>query len=106
MPYILHEDPEDFFRLDASAVMPFSRAAAKQIFEVAGSRGIEIWRYQGGILKNGIFEARLDAIWDRLYLHKGLDFLEEGNLRAASAIEDEPENYNAFFVTAGPMKET
>lgn len=102
--YILHEDSEDFFRLNGNAVMAFSRTAAKQIFEIAGSRGFAIMRYEGGILENGAFEARLDAIWDRYYLHSGLNFLEEGNRRAMIAIESEPENYNAFIVTVRAVK--
>jgi hypothetical protein len=102
--YILHEDPEDFFKSDGVSVMMFSRAAAKRIFELAGSRGIEIWRYEGGILRDGIFQAKLDAIWDRLNRHKGMEFLEEGNLRAAATIVDEHESYNSFTITAGPMK--
>ena len=102
--YILHEDPEDFFRFGDKSVMLFSRAAAKRIFELAGSRGIEIWRYEGGILTNGRFEARLDAIWDRHHLHEGLEFLEKGNLRAATALKEGPENYNAFSVTGAPVK--
>ena len=102
--YILHEDPEDFFKSSGTSVMMFSRAAAKRIFELAGSRGIEIWRYEGGILTDGRFQARLDAIWDRFYGHTGLEFLEEGNLRAAAAIDDEHESYNSFTITAGPMR--
>jgi len=102
--YILHEDPEDFFQSDGVSVMMFSRAAAKRIFELAGSRGIEIWRYEGGILKDGVFQARLDAIWDRLNSHTGPEFLEEGNLRAAHAIVGQHESYNSFTITAGPLK--
>ncbi|MGO4571649.1 hypothetical protein [Microvirga sp. 2TAF3] len=102
--YILQEDPDDFFKSNRKATMLFSRRAAKQIFEIASSKGIAIMRYEGGILVNGIFQAKLDAVWDRLYSHSGSKFLEEGNLRAIAAIETEPENYNAFAVTAMPVE--
>jgi len=85
--------------------MLFSRIAAKQICELATSKGFVVWRYEGGIFReDGKFQARLDAIWDRHYLHEGPELLEEGNLRAANAIDGEAEDYNAFVITAEPLK--
>lgn len=102
--YILHDNPEDFFKFGEKSVVLFSRVAAKIIFEVAGSRGVVILRYEGGILSNGMFQARRDAIWDRLRSHIGIEFLEEGNRRAIIALEEEPDDYNAFSITGDFMK--
>lgn len=102
--HVIHENPEYFFSPDRPNTVFFSRAAAKRIFEIASSRGFEIWRYEGGIFKDDKFQPRLDSIWDRLDAHKGIEFLEAGNLRAALAIDDDPDTYNAYVITAGPMK--
>jgi hypothetical protein len=57
----LYDRAKDFFEQNGNAVMKLGRVAAA--CRAAAPQGLVVVKIEGGIWKNGTFEARLDAIW-------------------------------------------
>lgn len=93
------DDAGEFFKQENKIQVLLTRKAAKEVIQRAGSEGLAILRYEGGKYQDGKFIASLSAIWDRLRSHTGREFLEIGNLRALKALEEEPQEYDAFIIS-------
>ena len=93
---------DDFFELNGNAIMKLSRRAATDVCLVAASRGLIVVKIEGGIWRDGKFEARLDAIWDGEDPPRTQNEADKNNLRAATFIKSTDLAYNAFIVTSAP----
>ncbi|HYU12386.1 MAG TPA: colicin immunity protein [Stellaceae bacterium] len=98
----LYGRSNDFFDLNSNAFMKLSRRAARDVCLVAASRDLIVVKIEGGIWRDGRFEARLDAIWDGEDPPKTQNEADKNNVRAAAFIKSTDSAYNAFIVTSAP----
>jgi hypothetical protein len=98
----LYERVEDFFELDGNAAMKLSRAAAIAVCAAAIGKEAVVVKVEGGIWRNGQFEARLDTIWDGLDPPIDQVQTKENNGGAASFIKNSSDSDNAFIITCAP----
>ena len=96
----LYHERGDFFSFDGNAVMKLSREAALAVCLDATTRGVLVVKIEGGIWSNGIFEARLDAVWDGADPPVEENAAHQNNLAAANFIRSQPPGYNAFVITS------
>jgi len=99
----LYGRSNEFFELNGNAIMKLSRIAATDVCLVAASRGLIVVKIEGGIWRDGKFEARLDAIWDGEDPPRTQNEADKNNLRAATFIKSTNLAYNAFIVTSAPI---
>lgn len=100
----LYGRPKDFFELNGNAVMKLSRGAAIEVCLRAASQGLILVKIEGGIWRDGTFEARLDAIWDGEDPPITKNEADRNNVRAAAFIKSTDSAYNAFIVTSASIR--
>ena len=96
----LFDKATDFLDGGGNAVMKLSRKAAIDACLNAAPRGLVVVKIEGGIWRNGTFEARLDAIWDGADPPIEKENAGRNNLNAAEFIRCQDDTYNAFILTA------
>ena len=99
----VYQTAKNFFDIGGGAVMKLTRAAAIDVCCGAAERGLLVAKIEGGIDRGGIFEARLDAIWDGADPPIDYDRARANNLSAAQFIGAQSDEYNAFIVTDAPL---
>lgn len=90
---------ESFFEPRGSIIMLLSPEAAIEVCERAASRGFIVVRYEGGIKRGTVFEARLDCIWDGRDPPLTVEEAHANNLRAANELKKDAVAHNAFVIT-------
>jgi hypothetical protein len=99
----LYARAKDFFEQNGNAVMKLGRSAAAEACRAAAHRGLVVVKLEGGIWKNGTFEARLDAIWDGIDPPTDNESASKNNLSAAEFIQARDAAYNAFIITVASV---
>ena len=99
----LYDKAMDFFDLAGNAVMKLSRKAAADACRNAALQGVLVVKIEGGIWRNGTFEARLDAIWNGADPPTSKEIACRNNLNAADFIRSQDASYNAFIITTSCM---
>jgi hypothetical protein len=95
----VYESASDFFDLDGGVVMKLTWSAALDVCRDAAEHGLLVVRIEGGIDREGTFEARLDAIWDGADPPIDHRTAQANNVRAADFIRAQNDEYNAFIIT-------
>ena len=99
----LYDKATDFFDGSGNAVMKLSRKAAVDACLNAALHGLVIVKIEGGIWRNGTFEARLDAIWVGADPPIETENAGRNNLNASEFIRCQEDTYNAFILTAAAV---
>jgi hypothetical protein len=100
----LYDNSADFFGLGGNAIMKLDREAALDLCLQAATRELVLIKIEGGIWRNGKFEARLDAIWDGSDPPLSRGEAGENNARAADFIRSTAAGYNAFVATTASIE--
>jgi hypothetical protein len=93
----------EFFDLDGHAWMLLSPQAAIEVCEQASHRGLVVARVEGGIWHAGLFEPRIDCIWDGADPPIDVEAAAVNNARAADFIRLRSDHHDTFVLTAPPI---